>query len=249
MKTSTEFVAFLREKAIQKPPYLYGTFGRVCTPETIAQKRRQYPHMVTADRAARALKTHVGKATADCIGLHKWFLWQEPGGKVGYNPAQDVSANGMRSLCRTGGPMSTFPHVPGAAVFMNGHIGYYAGAGQVVEERGFDYGTVVTPLAARPWTSWGLLPWIDYGGAPAQERPEQRPVEGLQAGDRVRLKAGAMRYYPGGASVPEWVRGTALHIGQTAYGGAPVIKSGLPCVLLKEINTWVAISNLEKVEA
>ena len=55
------------------------------------------------------------------------------------------------------------PELPGALVFMSGHVGVYIGDGYVVEARGHNYGVVKTKLSARAWKTWGKHPLIDYG--------------------------------------------------------------------------------------
>lgn len=45
---------------------------------------------------------------------------------------------------------------------MKGHVGIYAGKGEVIEARGHEYGVVVTKLSERPWKNWGKCPFIEY---------------------------------------------------------------------------------------
>ena len=56
--------------------------------------------------------------------------------------------------------------------------------------------------------------------------------EDLNAGDIVEIKAHATRYYPGGPTIPTWVKGTYHLITQTEFNGKSVIKGGKACVLL-----------------
>ena len=230
--------------------YVYGTFGRYLTKDILDYVRKTYPKQLSVARYNKAMKERLGKRTRDCIGLLKEYLWLQPDGTVKYNAAQDVSANGMRALCKIGGAIATFPGTVGALVFMDGHVGVYVGGGQVVEARGFDYGVVKTALKSRPWTHWGLCPWLAYQTAPATEKPAQGPtedVEGFQIGDRVWVKPEAAEYYPG-LKMPDRVPGKAYTVGQVLSRGAPVVKGGKPCVLLEELVTWCAVENLEKME-
>lgn len=54
------------------------------------------------------------------------------------------------------------PDIPGLAVRYDGHVGYYVGNGEVVEERGFAYGCVKTKLKDRKWLHWYKFPCIAY---------------------------------------------------------------------------------------
>ena len=257
-KTTTGLVAYC--KAQVGKPYWYGTYGQNPTLELLEYKAyTQYPYpkyqSYTPARMQK-FRAQIGKfdRVHDCVGLIKGYLWSEtPDSPPRVMPQQDVSANGMLAACEIKGGMATFPKQPGALVFLSGHVGVYIGNGQVVEARGSDYGVVKTALTSRPWTHWGLCPWIEYHGAPAQDRPAQEPpaktpTKNLQQGDRVQIKPDAVKYYPGGANIPAWVREESLHVGQIESSGTPVIKGGCRCVLLKEISTWCAIANLEKTE-
>jgi hypothetical protein len=56
--------------------------------------------------------------------------------------------------------------------------------------------------------------------------------EDFNAGDIVEIRAHATRYYPGGPTIPTWVKGTYHLITQTEFNGKSVIKGGKACVLL-----------------
>lgn len=78
----------------------------------------------------------------------------------------DKSANGMFEYAKkqglAWGTIDTMPDVPGLAVRYDGHVGYYVGNGEVVEERGFNYGCVKTKLKDRKWLHWYQFPCINY---------------------------------------------------------------------------------------
>lgn len=73
-----------------------------------------------------------------------------------------MSANGLLEYCKKkncrNGSIDSIPNLPGVPVFMAGHVGISLGNGEVVEERGFNYGCVTTKLKDRPWKYWSLLP-------------------------------------------------------------------------------------------
>ena len=122
----------------------------------------------------------------DCVGLIKGILcgWKgdlsRPYGGAGYacNGVPDYDAKKMIECCRE---VSTdfSGIVPGEAVWMDGHIGVYVGAGVVVEstpkwQGGVQCSTLANTagtrtlpgtVGCRRWTKHGKLPWIDYAAA------------------------------------------------------------------------------------
>lgn len=55
----------------------------------------------------------------------------------------------------------------------------------------------------------------------------------LRVGDVVEVKSSANKYYPGGATIPSWVKTGSYHkVTQIVSNGKPVIKGGKSCVLL-----------------
>lgn len=81
----------------------------------------------------------------------------------------DQSANGMFEYAKkkglAWGTIDTMPDIPGLAVRYDGHVGYYIGNGEVVEERGFAYGCVKTKLKDRKWLHWYEFPCINYNSS------------------------------------------------------------------------------------
>lgn len=161
-KTSKGLVEYA--KAQLGLPYWYGTFGNIGTEELYAAKKKQYPKYYNwKGTKYDNFPSQYGKRVHDCVGLIKGYLWSDsPTAKPKYNSSQDVSANGMRAVCKEKGSIASMPDVPGVLVFMNGHVGVYIGNGEVIEARGHEYGVVKTALKSRPWVWWGKCPLIDY---------------------------------------------------------------------------------------
>ena len=239
-------------------PYLYGEFGRVVTPQIIQEKHKQYPDMTSAARAARALKTHVGKRCYDCSHLISSCWMQEtPTSPPKYSVKYDQNAQGLYDLCKQRGKIGSMAPERGDLVFMYGerrgvrrmtHVGICIGGGFVIEARGFDYGVVKTKLSGRAWTHCGRgLSWLEYKDTTAPEKPAQGLTGALQKGNRARVKPGTKEYFPG-LKMPEWVPGKVYTVSQALINGVPFVQGGKVCVLLGELVTWCAVEYLEKVE-
>lgn len=98
---------------------------------------------------------------------------------------------------------------------------------------------------------------------PSSPAPGVGPASGkIENGSKVAFVASAAQYYPGGATIPTWVKQDYNHIvTQTTFNGKTVVKGGKPCVLLGKkvkktnglvetgINTWAAIDNLVLVDS
>ncbi|MGI6772275.1 MAG: hypothetical protein GX264_07350 [Clostridiales bacterium] len=161
MKTNEGLIEYAKSKI--GCPYWYGTFGNIASESLLKYKSKQYPKHYTENREA-TYRSQFGKQVFDCSGLIKGYLWTDENGKLNYNSAQDLSANGFYKACPVSGTMATMPDIPGLLVFMPGHVGVYIGNGEVVEARGFSYGVVKTALLKRPWKNWGIAPFIQYKG-------------------------------------------------------------------------------------
>ncbi len=115
----------------------------------------------------------------DCVGLIKGLLWgwtgdpsKTYGGAVyASNGVPDIGEDEM--LRRCAGASADFRGiVPGAAVWMPGHIGLYVGDGLAVESSPkWADGVQITAVGnigkvsgynIRIWKKWGLLPYVDY---------------------------------------------------------------------------------------
>ncbi|MGI6773434.1 MAG: dockerin type I domain-containing protein [Acutalibacteraceae bacterium] len=157
-KNNIELAAWCKEKA--GCPYWYGTFGQTASESLLQQKKAQYPKHY-ADSRLKKMRSHFGRQVFDCVGLIKGYVWEQ-GGKIIYDPAQDVSADAMYLRCTEKGDINTMPEIKGLLVFKKGHTGVYIGDGRVVEAKGFDYGVVISKLSGSGFTVWGKCPFITY---------------------------------------------------------------------------------------
>lgn len=238
-KTSAGLCA--HAKALQGSPYMWGTYGKRITNDLIDQKVKQYSSQYRS-AYIKKLRGYVGtgKRAVDCCGLVKAYMMQSaPDKDPIYKKAYDKNVNGMKSACPTKGKIATLPEVAGLLLFQGtAHMGIYLGDGKVIEAVGSDV-VRITELRRGKWDTWGQLSWIKY---PAAATPANVTTAIINPGDTVRIKPSAVRYYPGGAAVPDWV------FGRKYTAGSKRTRGGVPCLLLKEINSSCAISNLEKVQ-
>ena len=173
------------EKALKAgAKYWYGTCWYKADEDLLKRKKAQYPAHYSNGRMSTYRK-HIadGRMVCDCVGLIKGFFWTANGttaNKYKSNGCPDTSANGMIKLCDETWTIKDMPDEPGLVVWMNGHIGVYAGGGEVIEARGYRYGVVRTKLNARNWKKAGRLPatMMTYD----ESRPSPAPM--LRKGSR-----------------------------------------------------------------
>jgi hypothetical protein len=154
-------------------PYWYGTFGQAPTLDLLNQKAKQYPKYMTPERVAIAKVKHIGKfpRVYDCAGLIKSYMYQSsPTAKPVYDAKYDKNVPGLIASCSATGAIGTLPEIPGTLVFRSTeHVGIYAGGGNVIEAKGFDYGVVKTKISAGKWDKWGKLSWLEYPASTAKK--------------------------------------------------------------------------------
>ena len=215
-KTNKGLVAYAKEQ-IGKP-YWFGSFGQAGSSSLLTQKARQYPTEYTAANVERC-KKQFGVKVHDCIGLIKGYLWSDSPTDTTptYNPAQDLSANGMYNACKSRGYINTMPDVAGVLVFMSGHVGVYIGNGEVIEAMNFNRGVVKTKLAGRGWQRWGKCPFISYETQTTTPKPTATTPAGNKetAAAKVGEKVTITGNYASSSSAA--TAGNSKAIGTTAY--------------------------------
>ncbi len=168
-----------------KTLYVMGCFG---APMTAANKARYTKNHEYNMRAARTAMINAASADTfgfDCVNLLKGLLWGWNGDKtrvyggatypttadVLAGACPDIGANSMIKVCS--GVSTDFSRiVPGAAVWLPGHIGVYIGGGLAVEcTPAFKNKVQITAVGnigkkagydTRTWTKWGKIPYVNY---------------------------------------------------------------------------------------
>jgi len=272
-----------------KALYGYGMFGQRWDSPERAWAQSHYPGIYpwkNPTRVAEIVKANP-PWLSDCIGWLRLLCMYLPGlmepGKISYAAAVkgapwnnlynntaypeirtdmfDISANRARDTWGKQ-PIGSIPEPTPAraiAVFMEGHIGLYAGDGKVIEMT--PPHLRMTTLQAREkggkWTHWAYVPekWLSWAenvtaclGKPAPQKPDPELAAACSfaIGDKVRIKVYGVPYYPGGAKIPDapWLRGKVMTVNGLDKRGYPPV----PCARLREISTWCACENLEKIE-
>ena len=159
--------------------------------------------------------------------------------KYGAAGFPDVNAGMMFSLARVKGGIDTLPERPGVILYCGSspHVGIYAGNGDVIEctlsARGD--GVVRTRLGDFGWEYWFECPYISYPKAAPQKSEKT-----YSAGDRVYIRTSARCYSGTGVAIPSRFKGRSR-----TY---TVSKTGNGRVLLKELFSWVDVSDVLKIE-
>lgn len=165
-----------------KTLYVMGCFGAPLTGSNVARYCANHSYNRRAERTAMIRSAGNQSPPVfgfDCVGLIKGILWGWCGnpaktyGGAGYtaNGVPDLGANQMIQVCS--GVSADFKGiVPGAAVWMQDHIGIYAGDGLAVEcSPKWANGVQTTAVGnlgtkagynTRTWTKWGRLPYVTY---------------------------------------------------------------------------------------
>lgn len=173
-KDAIDLVAYARSRL--GSGYVFGTYGQILTEQLLNQKLAQYPKQVGGfEKIIRA--KWLGKHVQDCSGLIKGFLWQDVNQVASYqaNGVLDFSADSMFMMAKEKGSIGDIPEIPGVLVWKPGHIGVYAGNGEVIEANSTKAGVIKTKLTQTinetKWKSWLKCPYINY--------PNEIPASGF----------------------------------------------------------------------
>lgn len=133
-------------------PYFYGAKMEILTEALMARMHKLYPKTVTSAYILKArMKKQVNKINCDCSGL----IGAYRGKQIGSSQLYSTASKRMPI-----GEWKTFPI--GTVLYKPGHVGVYVGGGLVAEEKGIDYGCILSKIGDTKWTYGLLFSDIDY---------------------------------------------------------------------------------------
>ena len=141
-------------KSKQGTPYVYGAKGAngKLTQTKVNSLAKAYPNIFTTNYLNKIRKKAlVGKVCCDCSGLISWYT------KKVLGSAQLYAAAYARL------PISQWKNFAvGTVLWKKGHVGVYLGDGLVAEERGIDYGCIISKITAVKWQYGLTFSWMNY---------------------------------------------------------------------------------------
>lgn len=186
-KTAAGAVEWAKQAVKNGWVYWYGTCGYACTESLLNRKAKQYPDHYGESRMSK-YRRHIaeGRVASDCIGLFKSYAWDKDDdidtrpSSYGSNEQPDHGAKTTLNKCKVKGDISTMPEIPGLALWTKtgGHIGMYIGNGEVIELRGYAYGSQQNKVSKRSFVTWGLYPYYEY--TPEQVALAEAAANGLK---------------------------------------------------------------------
>lgn len=135
-------------------PYVYGAKGAhgKLTQTRVNNLAAAYPNVFTSNYLKKiANKGLVGKVCCDCSGLISWYTKKELGSAQLYSQA----------YARL--PISQWEKFAvGTVLWKSGHVSIYLGNGLVAEERGIDYGCIISKITDVKWKYGLTFSWMNY---------------------------------------------------------------------------------------
>lgn len=275
--TSAKFVEKCKDIAKNyKTLYVMGCFGAILSGDNVSRyctnhsynKQRERKQMIKAV----ANKGYFG---FDCVGLIKSVLWgwngdktkTYGGAKYASNGVPDIDADTMITKCS--GVSTNFDNiVVGEAVWCEGHIGVYIGDGLAIEcTPSWANDVQITAVGnigkkkgynTRKWTKHGKLPYISYTTKTTEKKETTKKAEttkketattktSIKEGSTVTIKKGA-KY--GGLSDTRGDKIPTAQLSPKKHTVADIqTNKGVKEALLKEIQSWVAVSSLTLVSS
>jgi len=239
--------------------YAYAVFGSPLTASLIQKKSVQAGcRDFYSTSKINELNKRIGAFGFDCVNLVKGILWgwngdksKTNGGAVyATNGVPDTNANGMFSNYCTSQSSDFSNILPGEALWVSGHFGVYIGNGKAIEctpswknkVQVTAVGNIgnISGLPTRKWTKHGKLPWIDYSNAATVSTAVSAAISD---NDTVKIKSDAVY---GGLSSTKGKAVPAQYIGKKYTVKKTQTNNGVKEALLQEINSGVAMKDLEK---
>ena len=201
-----DFLERIRQLPKLKTLYVKGGWG---APRNDYNKKRVInAYDYNYQRRAKIEAASADTFAFDCCGIVKSVLWGFSADPSKSNGGAQYKANGVPDLSEAGFlRVCTYVSndwskiIPGACLFMDGHMGVYIGDGKAVEatpiwEDGCQY-TRVNNITAkgrgngRTWSKWGLIPYVDY----KEDEMSKEEIQEIVEETIVKIFPGMMKSY------------------------------------------------------
>lgn len=235
----SEFLEQIKQLPDLKTLYVKGGWG---APLNASNKKRVInAYAYNADRAAKINAATADTFAMDCCGIVKSVLWgfsadpskADGGAQYKANGVPDLSEAGFLRVCtKVSNDWSQI--IPGACLFMPGHMGVYIGDGKAVECTPiWKDGCQITRVDnitskgranGRTWNKWGLIPYLDYGEEDMTRTETEELIKAMVPGivaseiknieaARAKEPASAWTHPEDGPDIIEEVKKTGLMVG------------------------------------
>lgn len=201
-----EFLERIRQLPQLKTLYVKGGWG---APLNAYNKKRVInAYDYNYQRRAKIEAASADTFAFDCCGIVKSVLWgfsadptkNNGGAQYKVNDVPDLSEAGFLRVC-TYVSNDWSKIIPGACLFMDGHMGVYIGEGKAVESTpiwvdGCQF-TRVNNITAkgrgngRTWSKWGLIPYVDY----KEDEMSKEEIQEIVEETIVKIFPGIMKSY------------------------------------------------------
>ena len=191
--TSKQLIDKAALATMQNTMYVLGGWGQLATSKNKAKAISQYAYNKKRKDAIESAPYRTW--FFDCVCFVKSLCWgwsanycSTNGGAVyASNGVPDTTEKGLLNMCGANvWDINDKSHlVPGCLMYMNGHVGLYAGEGKVIECSPACGGVRVTQVTYQQWKCYGMFEFIDYGNDTPQPTPA--PVENFVKGAKIIL--------------------------------------------------------------
>lgn len=173
--------------------YLFGTTGFKITQALLDNRyENHYKNKMTRAEYDRITAGWIGRVACDCEGLLDYYCHM------------DINADMNYRSCTDKGAIDKNVRYPlGECLFMEKsgkmtHVGFVCGTMPdgtelVVEERGINYGCVITKRSERPWTHHGKTKYLEYKEDEPMEKIRFEVVNPMNQGEAYYIMQDALR--------------------------------------------------------
>ncbi len=156
-RTPASYLVRQCERALcERWGYVWGGKGEFYTRELAEAWARVEREGKSASYYLEDCRRWFDRCVADCSGLICMAIRQFT------STDYDQNSYEMQASFSTFGPIECVPEILGLILWKPGHVAIYTGCATCIEAKCTAEGVVRSPLEGRGFTTWGMLPAIDY---------------------------------------------------------------------------------------